>query len=246
GLPQGTQTACSQQGKLPTVFTVNLVETPAGKGITCPSAGTHGSWRHEPAVLPQSASLLHAPKRFIAAFVVQRLSPLAPLMTYVLPAAIGVPTTIGSHGVGFVPHGEVVVVTVPRVVLVVGVVVVVLVVQDCPEGWALQTRFRTSLSTFFGLPLEVAVAMILHLPSLVPCFLSFTTTEDAWQLSVSPDGEKLSDDAPWHLPFTLTRLSAVPVQEPWAWFAQSFRLYVHWPLSASQLNVPPFLAASGT
>src|ERR1700720_3107523 len=115
-LPHGTQTACSQQGKLPTVFTVNFVCTVVGKGMIWPSAVTHGSWRHEPTVPPQSASVVHAPNRFDAAFVVQILSPAAPLRTYVWPAAIGVPMTMGAHGVGFDPHTEVVVVTVPSVV----------------------------------------------------------------------------------------------------------------------------------
>src|SRR5204862_1518777 len=35
--PQGTQTACSQQGKLPTAFTVNLVCTAVGNGMIWPS-----------------------------------------------------------------------------------------------------------------------------------------------------------------------------------------------------------------
>jgi len=62
GFPHGTQALCSQVGKLPGV-TVKFVCTPVGNGITCPSAVTHGSWRHPPAVLPQSASVLHVLKR---------------------------------------------------------------------------------------------------------------------------------------------------------------------------------------
>src|SRR5438105_8623524 len=118
-LPQGTQTACSQQGKLPTVFTVNLVDTEVGNDMIWPSAVTHGSWRHAPAVPPQSASVVQAPNRLDAALVVQILSPAVPLMTYVSPAATGVPMTIGAHGVGFDPQTDVVVVTVRSVVVLV-------------------------------------------------------------------------------------------------------------------------------
>ena len=63
------------------MLTVNVVDTELGKGITWPSAVTHGSWRQEPEVPPQSESLVHGPKRFAAAFVVQILSPVVPLMT---------------------------------------------------------------------------------------------------------------------------------------------------------------------
>jgi hypothetical protein len=41
---------------------------------------TQGSARHDPAVLPQSASVLHVPKRFAAEFVVHRFSPVVPLI----------------------------------------------------------------------------------------------------------------------------------------------------------------------
>src|SRR5213594_966189 len=78
GFPHGTQALCSQVGKLPGV-TVKFVCTPVGNGITCPSAVTHGSWRHPPAVLPQSASVVQVPKRFAAELVVQRFSPVVPL-----------------------------------------------------------------------------------------------------------------------------------------------------------------------
>src|ERR1051326_6309906 len=120
GLPQGTQTECSQQGKLPTPVTVNVVCTAVGNGMICPSAVTHGSWRQAPAVPPQSASVVQVPKRFDAELVVHRISPESPFNTYV--PAIGCPTTIGAHGVALGPQGEVVVVTVP---VVVGEVVVV-------------------------------------------------------------------------------------------------------------------------
>src|SRR5437016_11458504 len=78
GFPHGTQALCSQVGKVPGV-TVKFVCTPVGNGITCPSAVTHGSWRHAPAVLPQSASVVQVPKRFAAELVVQRFSPVVPL-----------------------------------------------------------------------------------------------------------------------------------------------------------------------
>ena len=72
------QALCSQVGKLPAAFTVKVVCTPVGNGITCPSAVTHGSWRHAPEVPPQSASVLQVPKRFAAELVVQRFSPVVP------------------------------------------------------------------------------------------------------------------------------------------------------------------------
>jgi len=59
--------------------TVKFVCTPVGNGITCPSAVTHGSWRHPPAVLPQSASVVQVPKRFAAEVVTHRFSPVVPL-----------------------------------------------------------------------------------------------------------------------------------------------------------------------
>jgi hypothetical protein len=76
-LPHGTHAACSHVGDVPGV-TVNVVWTPVGNGRISPSAVTHGSGRHEPAVLPQSVSLAHVLNRFAAAFVVQRFSPVAP------------------------------------------------------------------------------------------------------------------------------------------------------------------------
>ena len=57
---------------------VTCCRTDAG-GITCPSAVTHGSWRHPPAVLPQSASVVQVPKRFAAEVVTHRFSPVVPL-----------------------------------------------------------------------------------------------------------------------------------------------------------------------
>src|SRR5438874_1626157 len=64
--------------------------------MICPSAVTHGSWRHAPAVPPQSASTVQAPKRFAAALVVQTLpTPTSPFSTY--EPAIGLPTTIGAQ-----------------------------------------------------------------------------------------------------------------------------------------------------
>src|SRR6266566_1589135 len=51
-VPRGTQTLCSQVGKLSAAATVKTVWTPVGKGMTWPSAVTHGSWRHAPAVPP--------------------------------------------------------------------------------------------------------------------------------------------------------------------------------------------------
>src|SRR5438093_1242675 len=56
GFPHGTQAECWQVGKLPAVATLKIVCTPVGKGISCPSAVTHGSCRHEPAVPPQFPS----------------------------------------------------------------------------------------------------------------------------------------------------------------------------------------------
>src|SRR5439155_8551369 len=78
GFPHGIQALCSQVGKLPAAVTVKVVCTPVGNGITCPSAVTHGSWRHAPEVPPQSASVLQVPKRFAAELVVQRFSPVVP------------------------------------------------------------------------------------------------------------------------------------------------------------------------
>ena len=57
-----------------------------------PSAVTHGSGRQHPGDVqppgaPQSASVLHVPKRFDGEFVTQRFSPVVPCSKYVL--AIG-------------------------------------------------------------------------------------------------------------------------------------------------------------
>src|SRR5882724_10529813 len=54
---------CSQVGKLSSVLTVNVVCVPVEKGMTFPSAVTHGSVMHAPAVPPQSASALQVLKR---------------------------------------------------------------------------------------------------------------------------------------------------------------------------------------
>ena len=81
GFPHGTQTSCSQVGKLSAAPTVKTVWTVLGKGMTWPSAVTHGSWRHAPAVAPQSASAVQDPKRFDAELVVQRFSPVVPFST---------------------------------------------------------------------------------------------------------------------------------------------------------------------
>jgi len=78
GLPHGMQALCSQAGKLPDPATVNVVCVPVENGMICPSAVTHGRVMHAPAVLPQSALVVHTPKRFAAELVVQRLSPTAP------------------------------------------------------------------------------------------------------------------------------------------------------------------------
>ena len=69
---------CSQAGALPAAATVNVVAVPVGKGITCPSAVTHGRFMHAPEVPPQSVSVEHVPNRFEAEFVVHRFSPLTP------------------------------------------------------------------------------------------------------------------------------------------------------------------------
>ena len=71
-LPHGMQRACSQVGKLSAVLTVNVAWVPIENGMICPSAVTHGSCMHAPAVPPQSVSLLQVPKRFDAEFVVHR------------------------------------------------------------------------------------------------------------------------------------------------------------------------------
>src|SRR2546426_10913504 len=78
GFPHGMQTLCSQAGKAAAAATVKVVCVPVGNGITCPSAVTQGSCRHAPAVLPHSASVVHGPKRFAAALVVHRFSPVVP------------------------------------------------------------------------------------------------------------------------------------------------------------------------
>ena len=80
GLPHGMQRLCSQVGKLPAVFTVKVTCVPVENGITWPSAVTHGSWRHAPAVPPQSASVVQVAKRFEAELVVHRFSPVVPLI----------------------------------------------------------------------------------------------------------------------------------------------------------------------
>ena len=54
------------------MLTVNVVCVPMEKGMIWPSAVTHGSCMHAPAVPPQSVSLLQVPKRFDAEFVVHR------------------------------------------------------------------------------------------------------------------------------------------------------------------------------
>src|SRR5213083_606321 len=79
--PHATQTWCSQVGELSAAATVKTVWTAVGNGMIWPSAVTHGSWRQAPAVPPQSASVVQAPKRFDAALVVQRLSPVSPFST---------------------------------------------------------------------------------------------------------------------------------------------------------------------
>src|SRR5438094_6115138 len=94
GFPHGMQALCSQAGKVPGV-TVKFVCTPVGNGITCPSAVTHGSWRHAPEVPPQSAAGLHVPKRFAAEVVVHRFSPEVTSSGYgVAIASLG---TMGAH-----------------------------------------------------------------------------------------------------------------------------------------------------
>src|SRR5437867_4865396 len=256
GFPHGTHAACSHFGKASAPFTVKVVCTPVGNGMIWPSAVSQGSGMHAPVVPPQSVSLAHAAKRFAAEFVVQRISPVVPWSLYV--PAIGCPTTIGAHcdtspvaGGGHIK----VVVDVPLTV----VVVVVLVGQASPDGRGLQTSVRVSLSTFLGFALERVMTTILHLPGFVPLFFSFASTPDIGpQLDASPDGEKPSDDVPRHLPLTLTRLSAVPVQAPSARLAQSCRVNVHEPFAVPapssshagsqsvQAIVPPFLSASGT
>jgi hypothetical protein len=124
GFPHGMQTLCSQVGELPAAPTVKVVDVPVGNGITCPSAVTHGSCRHAPAVLPQSASVLHSAKRFAAALVVHRFSPVVPWNLYVF--GIGCPTTIGAHA-GCVVEVVLLVVGAWVVVVVVGGRVVVVV-----------------------------------------------------------------------------------------------------------------------
>src|SRR2546425_1117379 len=96
GFPHGIQRLCSQPGKAAAAGTLKVVCVPVGKGITCPSAVTHGSARHAPEVPPQSASLLQVPKRFDAELVVHTFAPVVPWSLYVF--AIGCPTTIGAHG----------------------------------------------------------------------------------------------------------------------------------------------------
>src|SRR5438094_2600109 len=84
GFPHGTQTPCSQVGKLPAAPTVKTVWTPVGKGMTWPSAVTHGSWRHMvciPAVPPHCASSVQVPKRFVDELVVHLNSPVVPFTT---------------------------------------------------------------------------------------------------------------------------------------------------------------------
>ena len=77
GLPHGMQTLCSQAGKAPAAFTTKVAWVPVENGITCPSAVTHGSCRQHPGDVqplgaPQSASVLHGPKRFDGEFVTHR------------------------------------------------------------------------------------------------------------------------------------------------------------------------------
>jgi len=86
------QMSCSQVGNAPAAFTTKVVFVPVENGITCPSAVTHGSGRQHPGDVqppgaPQSASVLHVPKRFDGEFVTQRFSPVVPWSEYVL--AIG-------------------------------------------------------------------------------------------------------------------------------------------------------------
>jgi len=78
GFPHGIQRLCSQPGKAAAAGTLKVVCVPVGKGITCPSAVTHGSARHAPEVPPQSASVVQVPKRFAAALVVHTFPPVAP------------------------------------------------------------------------------------------------------------------------------------------------------------------------
>ena len=83
GLPHGMQSACSQVGKLPGAATVKVVWVPVENGMTCPSAVTHGrAMQHpgagQPLGEPQSASVLHVPKRFDGEVVTHRFSPVVP------------------------------------------------------------------------------------------------------------------------------------------------------------------------
>src|SRR2546422_967837 len=141
------QRLCSQVGKLASAATVKVVCVPVENGITCPSAVTHGRARQAPAVPPQSASVVHVPKRFDAALVVQRVSPVVPWSLYVL--GIGCPTTIGAQTptsvvvVTFGPQGDVMTVT----LVLVTVVVVLVVAQACPAGRGSHSSVMTSLST---------------------------------------------------------------------------------------------------
>src|SRR5207244_2233175 len=97
GLPQGMQRSCSQVGKGASAATVKVVCVPVENGMICPSAVTHGSVMHAPSVPPQSASLLHVPKRFDAELVVHRFSAVVPLSLYVF--GIAWPTTMGAQRV---------------------------------------------------------------------------------------------------------------------------------------------------
>src|SRR5438093_438333 len=124
GFPHGTHALCSQVGKVPGV-TVKFVCTPVANGITCPSAVTHGSWRHAPAVLPQSASVVQVPKRFAAELVVAAVVVVVATVVVVVAAVVVVDAAVVVVVATVVVVDAAVVVVVDATVVVVDATVVV-------------------------------------------------------------------------------------------------------------------------
>src|SRR5207248_796913 len=134
GFPHGTQALCSQVGKVPGV-TVKFVCTPVANGITCPSAVTHGSWRHAPAVLPPSASVVLVEEGIVV--VVDATVVVVDATVVVVPATVVVvdaTVVLVEEGIVVVVDATVVVVDATVVVVPATVVVVDATVVLVEEG----------------------------------------------------------------------------------------------------------------
>src|SRR5205823_2357941 len=108
-----------------------------------------------------------------------------------------------------------------------------------------------------GLPLETALAVILHLPACLRLLVRLTVSAASPQLGAVPDVTGVSAEAR-HLPLTVTLFNSVAGQLPSASLAQTLSLNVQDPFaeltpSASQFGsqsvhwmTPPFFWESDT